>query len=72
MAVEPWEQSAGLWWPADRAWCVATDVELVSTYVVGSAACVADLLADPRLESAPATVTQPVGDDADQVNPPPE
>jgi hypothetical protein len=72
MAVEPWDQSASLWWPADRAWCVATDVELVCTYVVGSAACIADVLADPRLEAVPATTTQPVGDDADTVNPPPD
>ncbi|MFC8131241.1 hypothetical protein [Streptomyces sp. NPDC057302] len=40
-----------LWWPDDRAWCVAGDVDLVSTYVGGSAACVADLLATPGLEA---------------------
>lgn len=72
MAPEPWEQSANLWWPADRAWCVLTDVELVSTYVAGSAACIAALLADPRLECVPARADQPVGDDADTVNPPPD
>ncbi|MCO7220466.1 hypothetical protein [Klenkia sp. PcliD-1-E] len=72
MAAEPWEQGASLWWPADRAWCVATDVELVSTYLVGSAACVADVLGDPRLETAAASATQPVGDEADTVNPPPD
>src|SRR4051794_37935469 len=30
MAEEPAEQSANLWWPADRAWCVATDIDLVT------------------------------------------
>ncbi|MFG2501074.1 hypothetical protein ACGFSB_23040 [Streptomyces sp. NPDC048441] len=40
-----------LWWPDDRAWCVAGDVDLVSTYVGGSAACVADLVATPGLEA---------------------
>lgn len=72
MAPEPLDQSANLWWPADRAWCVLTDVELVSTYVGGSTACIAELLADPRLECLPATADQPVGDDADTVNPPPD
>lgn len=72
MAPEPAEQSVNLWWPADRAWCVLTDVELVSTYVGGSAACIADLLGDPRLEATPATADQPVGDEADTVNPPPD
>lgn len=72
MAEEPSEQSVNLWWPADRAWCVLTDLELGSTYVGGSAACIADLLADHRLEAAPGPADQPVDDGADTVNPPPD
>ena len=71
MAAEPFEQSANLWWPADRAWCVATDVDLVTSYVGGSADCIAELLAAPGLETAPAEPGQRVTWDADQVNPPP-
>ena len=71
MAAEPFEQSANLWWPADRAWCVATDVDLVSSYVAGSAACIAEVLARPDLEALPAEFKQRVSWDADQVNPPP-
>ncbi|MBT2439169.1 hypothetical protein J7E93_03340 [Streptomyces sp. ISL-36] len=40
-----------LWWPQDRAWCVGGDVDLVSTYVCGSEALIADLLAAPGLEA---------------------
>ncbi|MER5384602.1 hypothetical protein ABT040_30795 [Streptomyces sp. NPDC002688] len=40
-----------LWWPEDRTWCVGGDVDLVSTYVGGTAACVVDLLATPALEA---------------------
>ncbi|MGW6530913.1 hypothetical protein [Streptomyces venezuelae] len=40
-----------LWWPEDRAWCVGGDVGLVSTYVGGSARCVAEILATPGLEA---------------------
>ncbi len=71
LAEEPAEQSANLWWPADRAWCVATDVDLMSTYVGGTAACLAELARTDGLEVVPA---QP-GDDltyaADRVNPVP-
>jgi hypothetical protein len=66
-APEPHEQSANLWWPADRAWCVVTDIDLMSTYVGGTTACIAELLATPGLEVAPATPADPVTVDA--VNP---
>jgi hypothetical protein len=44
-------QSANLWWPADRAWCAATDVDHAWTYVGGARSAVDALLADPRLEA---------------------
>jgi hypothetical protein len=68
---EPSEQSAHLWWPADRAWCVATDIDQMSTYVGGSAACIADLLATDGLETTPTTAGQRIYWDADTINPPP-
>jgi hypothetical protein len=69
MAPEPSEQSASLWWPDDRAWCVATDIDLVTTYVGGSSGCIADLLATEGLETAPAHAAQRVTWDADRLNP---
>jgi hypothetical protein len=69
---EPAEQSANLWWPADRSWCVGTDTDLMSTYVGGSAATVAALLAADGLEACPAEPTDPVTPDSDAVNPPPD
>ncbi|WP_233498843.1 hypothetical protein [Blastococcus sp. TF02A-26] len=68
MAAEPQEQSPALWWPADRAWCVATDPELMSTYVAGPVEVVDALLAS-RLEVHPARADDPVGYAADAVNP---
>jgi hypothetical protein len=70
-ADEPAEQSAGLWWPADRAWFVATDVDLMTTYVGGTSACIADLVAADGLEVAVVPVDQRVTWDADTVNPRP-
>jgi hypothetical protein len=43
------EQSANLWWPEDRAWCVATEIDLQSTYVGGDRACIVHLFEDERL-----------------------
>ena len=71
LAPEPHEQSANVWWPADHSWCVVTDIDLMSTYVGGSAACVAELVATAGLEAfaMPASPEVPVA--VDPVNPPP-
>jgi hypothetical protein len=68
-APEPAEQSVGIWWPADRAWCVVTDIDLMSTYVGGSRACIDDLLDASDLEVVPSAVSDPVDTGADVINP---
>lgn len=69
LAPEPHEQSANLWWPADRAWCVATDLDLTTTYVGGSEACIGELLATPGIEAFPARPEDPVSPAGDTLNP---
>ncbi len=64
-------RSPSLWWPDDRAWCVATDVDLQSTYLGGSAECVARLLNDEQVEVMPVSAEQSVTIDADTINPTP-
>jgi hypothetical protein len=49
-------QSPNLWWPEDRAWCVASEIDLPSTYLGGSRALVQEVLHDGRLEAIPATL----------------
>ena len=44
-------QTPNLWWPDDRSWCVATEIDLDSTYVGGSVALVEEILGDPRFEA---------------------
>jgi hypothetical protein len=66
---DPWTQSASLWWPDDRAWCVATDVDLMSSYVGGSRDAVAALVAHPDLEAYEVPPTQTLAWDTDTVNP---
>ena len=71
LARPPWDQRASLWWPDDRAWCVATDVDSMSTYVVGSRQCIAALLDDDELEVLPVSAEQTVTWDGDRLNPTP-
>jgi hypothetical protein len=67
LAPEPHEQSANLWWPADRAWCVVTDIDLMSTYVGGSHACIGEVLDTPGLEAVAAAPGDLVA--VDPINP---
>jgi hypothetical protein len=53
-------QCASLWWPADRAWCVATDVDLPWTYVGGPRGLIDAILAGQRIEALPAAPGDPV------------
>jgi hypothetical protein len=69
VCAEPRYQSASLWWPEDRAWCVATDIDLMTTYVAGSRDCVGDVLAAASLEALPVSGDQGVTWDTDRVNP---
>lgn len=44
-------QSPNLWWPADHAWCVASEIDLDETFVGASRNCIDRILADPRLRA---------------------
>ena len=55
-----WEQSPSMWWPADRAWFVATEVDGFSTYVGASRAAIAAVLASPDLEGVAVTAQTPM------------
>jgi hypothetical protein len=68
LAPEPFEQSANLWWPVDQAWCVDTDIDLRCSYVGGSTACIAEILATDGIEAVPAVPDDPVTSDSDTVN----
>ena len=53
------DQAANLWWPADRVWCVASEIDLAWTYVGGPAGMIERLLADGRIEAQPAAPDDP-------------
>lgn len=43
--------SPNLWWPDDRSWMVATEIDDFSTYVAGSEECIRSLLSEPSLDA---------------------
>jgi len=60
--VGGWSQAPSIWWPDDRTWCVATEVDGFSTYVGGSGECVEALIESERIEAlavAPDTPMDP-------------
>ena len=66
------DQSANLWWPQDRAWCVHTEIDLNTTYVAGSQKLVDALLASEKLEVYQLEPTDKITYDSDTLNPPPD
>lgn len=53
----PLEQSPNLWWPEDRAWFVATEIDYAWTYVGGPRRAVEELVEDGRVEVLLAELT---------------
>jgi len=53
-------QTANLAWPADHAWCLASEIDLAWTYVGGSGPLVERLLGDERIECLPAGADDPL------------
>src|SRR2546426_1120298 len=45
-----WNVGPSLWWPEDRAWCVATNVENFASYIGGSRECVDEVLRSSEIE----------------------
>ena len=53
-------QSPSLFWPDDRAWCVATEIDLDWTCVGGSKRLGEELLGDPRFQVGSVALDDPV------------
>jgi hypothetical protein len=65
-------RTANLWWAGDRQWCAATDIDLMTTYVGGSAGCMQATISNDALEAMPVPSHQRVTWDADTINPLPD
>ena len=60
-------QSANIVWPDDRSWCLATDIDLNSSYLGGTKALIEAVLRHEALEAYDASADDPFC--VDTVNP---
>ena len=63
-----WGHSPNIWWPEDRAWCVATDIDLFDTYVGGNRECIEAIMSNPDLEALPTTIDARLDLHGDTIN----
>lgn len=63
-------QSPNQWWPIDKSWFVATEVDQDSTVVGGPSFLIRQIAAHPILESYPILFNDYLGSDSDRTNPP--
>ena len=49
--VETQQQTPNLWWPADRTWCLASEMDLPWTYIGGPSHLIDHLVGDSRIEA---------------------
>ena len=64
----PFDQSPNLWWPEDRGWFVATEIDFDSTFVGGDDRLIAALVTDKRLEALPIALSAKADEAADRIN----
>jgi hypothetical protein len=61
-------QGPNYWWPNDRAWIVASEIDGFSTYVGASRVCIEGVLASPLLEALPSALNQRFDVSGDTIN----
>lgn len=66
--VWPGFQSPNLFWPSDRAWCVASEIDFDSTLIAGSESLAAQLLHTDVLETWRVQPQDSLAEDADLIN----
>jgi len=68
LTLGTFQQPPNLWWPEDRAWCVATDIDLSETYLAASEACVERVVVDPGVEAYAVPLDGRIDVDGDVIN----
>jgi hypothetical protein len=63
------QQSPNLWWPDDHAWCVATEIDLNSTYIACDETCRDEIVALNNVEALPIDPATGISFRSDLLNP---
>lgn len=61
-------QSPNLCWPEDRAWCLASEIDLYSTYIGCDEACRDAILEQTEIEALPIDPSSGISFDSDTLN----
>ncbi len=78
LARPPWHEcergthseTPNLAWPADRSWCLATEIDFDSTLVGGSTELIAAVVHSPALEAVEVSCTTNLSSEGDGINGP--
>ena len=62
-------QSPNLFWPADQAWCVASEIDFDSTLVGGTTKLIDAIIGAPAFDAWPVRPDDSLTADADRINP---
>ena len=62
-------QSANLWWPEDHAWCVATEIDFMTTYIGGTRDAIDAIVKDKVFEAYRVEPTDGITYASDTLNP---
>jgi hypothetical protein len=62
-----WEDGPNLWWPDDRAWCVASEIDLPYTYLGGTKELIEKIVKHPALEALRSDISEGITYDSDGV-----
>lgn len=65
-------QSANMWWAADNSWCVASEIDLNTTYIGASQEIIDVIVNHKNLEAYQVEVTQNISNISDTINPKPQ
>jgi hypothetical protein len=67
-AAQGWRDGPNLWWPEDRSWCVASEIDFPYTYAGGSKELIGEILGHPDLEALPARLSDGITAIGDTIN----
>jgi hypothetical protein len=63
-----WQDGPNIWWPDNREWCVASEIDLAYTYVGGSKELIEEIVEHPALEALACDIRDGITYDSDKVN----
>ncbi|MFI5281652.1 MAG: hypothetical protein ACHQ0J_00810 [Candidatus Dormibacterales bacterium] len=63
-----WDEGPNLWWPEDRAWCVASEIDFPYTYVGGSQDLIDEIVHHSAIEALPSALDHGITADSDKIN----